>query len=120
MNVDCPPGTHWIGPNGPGEIHITVNGRTSGRCVKPDGTPHGHSITWYESGAKAAAGNYKDGLKEDLWLYWHENGQLSGKGAFLAGKPEGPWITWHDNGERASEGVYVRGAQHGLFTLWSR
>lgn len=120
LQASCPPGTHWSVPSGIGGIQITVNGRVEGGCVRPDGTRHGSSIVWYESGAKAAAGDYREGLKEGPWLFWHKNGQISGQGNFSAGKPDGTWMTWHDNGQQESEGSYLDGDHHGRFTHWAR
>jgi antitoxin component YwqK of YwqJK toxin-antitoxin module len=120
LQASCPPGTRLVGPTAPGGSARMVNGRVTANCVRPDGTPHGPSVTWFANGSKAMAGEYRDGVKEGEWSFWHENGQLSGRGEFSGGKPEGVWVTWHDNGLKESEGSYVGGLHHGRFTHWDR
>ena len=120
LRTSCLPGTDLVGPIGPDGIRITVDGRSAAACMRPDGTNHGPSMTWYEDGSKAAAGEYHDGAKEGLWCFWHENGRISGRGVFRDGKPDGIWVSFYDNGQKESEGLYVDGKHHGQFTFWDR
>src|SRR5215217_5666280 len=115
LQASCPPGTSLAGPIDPDGSLVTVNGRVTADCIRPDGTRHGPSVTWYAKGSKALAGEYREDLKDGQWSYWHENGQLSGSGNFSEDKPEGTWVTWHDNGQKESEGSYVKGFQDGRF-----
>jgi antitoxin component YwqK of YwqJK toxin-antitoxin module len=120
LRTSCPPGTSLADPVGSDGSPRTINGRIAADCIKPDGTRHGPSVTWYANGSKALAGEYREDLKEGQWSYWHENGQLSGHGNFSEDKPEGTWVTWHDNGQKESEGFYVEGLHSGRFTHWDR
>lgn len=120
LRASCPSGTELAGPRGLDGAQITVNGRSEAACMRPDGTPHGPSVTWHANGLKAVAGKYREGLKEGVWHFWHENGQLSGRGKFHNGKPHGLWVTWHDDGQKESEGHYAKGLHHGRFTHWDR
>jgi len=120
LQASCPPGTSLVGPVGPSGTGRTVNDRLTAACMRPDGTRHGPSVTWYANGSKALAGDYQDGLQEGEWLFWHENGQMSGRGSFQQGKPHGTWTTWHDNGQKESEGSYTDGLHHGRFEHWDR
>ncbi len=116
----CPPETSLIGPVGSDGTRITVNGRSTAACMRPDGTNHGPSMSWYKNGSKASAGDYHNGVKEGLWYFWHENGQISGHGAFHDGKAEDRWVSFYDNGQKESEGSYINGNQHGDFFHWER
>jgi antitoxin component YwqK of YwqJK toxin-antitoxin module len=116
----CPPDTHLVGPTDADGLEISVNGRIEAACLRPDGTRQGPSITWYENGSKAMAGDYCEGLKQGEWSFWHDNGQISGRGNFSQDKPNGLWVTWHDNGQKESEGTYLEGLHHGRFTHWDR
>lgn len=120
LRTSCPPGTILVGPIGPDGTRLTVNGRSSAACMRPDGTSHGPSMTWYVDGSKASSGNYIEGTKEGLWCFWHKNGRLSGRGVFRDGKPDGIWVSWYDNEQKESEGPYVDGKHHGQFTYWDR
>lgn len=120
LRASCPPGTNLVGPIGPNGTRITVNGRSAAACMRPDGTSHGPSMTWYEDGSKASSGDYRNGVKEGLWCFWHENGRISGRGVFRDGKPDGVWVSWYDNQQKESEGSYFEGKHHGQFTYWDR
>jgi antitoxin component YwqK of YwqJK toxin-antitoxin module len=120
LRNSCPSGTTFVGPGDSTGIPASVNGRTEGACMRPEGTRHGPSIIWYADGSKAAEGNYVEGVKDGPWSFWHENHQLSGRGSFLKGKPDGLWVTWHDNGHKESEGSYVDGTQPAVFRRWNR
>jgi antitoxin component YwqK of YwqJK toxin-antitoxin module len=92
----CPPGTSLLGPVTADGSMLSVNGQVTAVCAKPDGTRHGPSMSWYENGRKAQAGEYRDDLKEGEWTFWSATGALTGRGAFRAGKAHGDWITYED------------------------
>jgi antitoxin component YwqK of YwqJK toxin-antitoxin module len=107
----CPPGSRLAGPESDDGATLTINGRVTAACLRPDGTPHGPSITWYESGSKESEGEYRDGARSGPWLYWHDNGRLSGRGTFVDGKPDGAWDRFDRDGAPAGTTHYRNGIE---------
>lgn len=107
----CPPGTELVGPVLADGTTVTVNDRVTASCLRPDGTPHGPSMTWYGDGSKASEGAYRDGVKEQEWTFWHDNGQISGRGRFRDGKPDGPWQIFDRDGTLVKTTEYRDGAE---------
>lgn len=68
---------------------------------------------WYESGAKQAEGELKNGKREGSWTAWYENGQKVREGAFNYDKEEGKYIWWFENGNTQKTGVYHEGIPDG-------
>jgi antitoxin component YwqK of YwqJK toxin-antitoxin module len=107
----CPPGSRLTGPESDDGTIVTINGRVTAACLRPDGTYHGPSITWYESGSKESEGEYRDGAKSGMWRYWHDNGQLAGTGAFVDGKPDGAWQHFDRSGGLVGTTHYRNGIE---------
>jgi hypothetical protein len=107
----CPAGSRLAGPESDDGTIVTINGRVIAGCLRPDGTRHGPSITWYESGSKESEGEYRDGARTGVWRYWHDNGQLSAAGAFVDGKADGAWQRFDRSGTAAGTTRYKNGVE---------
>ncbi len=85
--IECPEGASPRGAAPPTGREI--------RCEKPDGTPHGLWVTWYESGGMMSRRQMRDGV---------EHGQQE---------------SWWPHGGRMMRGVSVHGSRYQGFEYWS-
>lgn len=61
----------------------------------------------------AAAGFFKDGLKNGRWVYHHLNGRIKSSGDYQGGQKQGAWIGYYENGQVFYEGAYLSGVKDG-------
>ncbi len=75
-----------------------------------NGTPYtGSCFEKYPSGAKGIEGAYKDGKKDDVWVWYYENGSKKRETNYRNGKIHGLSIIWYKNGQKRSEIIYDNG-----------
>ena len=55
-------------------------------------------------------GEYKDGLKDGIFLYYSDHGTYTSAGRYTREESVGKWETYHHNGRLAREVVYQEGA----------
>lgn len=69
---------------------------------------------------KLSEGNYKDGLKDGLWIQWLRNGSGAkiAESRYKDGKKHGLWARWWDSGQKYSEENYKDGLKDGLWVGW--
>jgi MORN repeat protein len=69
---------------------------------------HGPYRSFHENGAKAAAGNYADGLRSGPWETFFEDGKPESKGSYVRGAMSGRWSFWGADGAKdlAASGMY--------------
>jgi len=79
---------------------------------------HGKYTKFYGDGAKLAAGQYKDDMKEGRWTFWHPSGQKSKEGTYVDGLADGKWTHWRLDGAPQSEGEFRRGRRIGEWTFY--
>lgn len=75
-----------------------------------NGVPYsGTCFENYPSGAKGLEGTYRDGKKEDVWVWYYESGPKKRETNYRNGKMHGLSIIWYKNGQKRSEIVYDMG-----------
>ncbi len=128
-DLKCPRGTERQGKHPP-------EGRKEW-CSRPDGTQHGPSVSYYETGEEMARARFVDGEMDGMYQAWHPNGQLAETGnytrdrrdgvfvtrtpdggslteeSFRDGESNGPTKIWFANGQLMVEANYVNGVRHG-------
>jgi|GEM_PF-2126128 len=129
-DLKCPRGTERHGKRPP-------DGRKEW-CSRPDGTQHGPSVSYYETGAEMARAMFDDGEMDGMYQAWHPNGQLAESGNYSHDKKDGVFTTrtpdgrplteesfrngalngstkiWFDNGQLMVDATYVNGVRHGM------
>ena len=79
---------------------------------------HGKYTKFYGDGAKQAAGQYKDDMREGRWAFWHPSGQKSKEGTYVNGFADGKWTHWRLDGSPQSEGEFRRGRRVGEWNFY--
>ncbi|MDD3877913.1 MAG: hypothetical protein PHT69_14925 [Bacteroidales bacterium] len=54
-------------------------------------------------------GVFKNGIKDNMWVYYHPNGQKKTEGVYVDGAKDGQWPIWKDNGELDYYEIYKFG-----------
>lgn len=57
----------------------------------------------HENGKIAIKGQFKDGMKEGLWIYWYSSGQKRRETNYLNNKKDGLTYYWYENGQKQKE-----------------
>ena len=63
----------------------------------------------YDDGQIERLVQYKDGLKEGIWIEWYPTGKRRSESNFKGGKQDGFWTYWYENGQKKSEHTYKDG-----------
>ena len=79
---------------------------------------HGKYTQFYGDGAKQAAGQYKDDMRDGRWMFWHPSGQKSKEGTYVDGLADGKWMHWRQDGSPRSEGEFRRGRRIGVWIFY--
>lgn len=87
-------------------------------CARPDGTQHGPSVSYYESGGLMARAMFADGEMNGLYQAWHPNGQLAETGSYVRDQRDGVFKTFLPEGGPLTEDAFVKGQQHGVARIW--
>lgn len=75
---------------------------------------------WNDPGTKIEEGQYKNAIKEGLWVTWHPNGKKAEEQTFSEGKRNGTRSLWFDNGQMNFQVRYVNNKAHGKWVGWHR
>jgi antitoxin component YwqK of YwqJK toxin-antitoxin module len=87
-------------------------------CSRPDGTQHGPSVSYYESGEPMARAVFADGEMHGLYQAWHPNGQLAETGNYVRDQRDGAFKTYTPEGGPLTEETFKNGKQHGVARIW--
>ena len=87
-------------------------------CSLPDGTQHGPSVRYYESGKPMARAFFDEGELDGEYQAWHPNGQLAEAGTYSHDQRRGVFRTWDPNGNQLTEDAYDDGRIHGSSRIW--
>ena len=87
-------------------------------CSLPDGTQHGPSVSYYESGELMARAVFDEGKLDGEYRAWHPNGQLAEAGTYYHDQRQGIFRTWDPNGNRITEDPYNDGRIDGKSRIW--
>ena len=63
-------------------------------CALPDGSQHGPSASYYESGELMAHATFDHGELDGMYQAWHPNGVLAESGSYVRDQRQGPWRTF--------------------------
>jgi antitoxin component YwqK of YwqJK toxin-antitoxin module len=75
-------------------------------------------IVYYKNEQKKMDGQYKDHLRNGLWMAWYENGNIWSEGEYNDGKRNGKGIAYHENGKKYIEGVYRNDIRFGVWRFY--
>jgi len=85
----CPPGTAFT--RGPAESEHESGAEW---CARPDGTRHGHYVTFWERDRKAAEGDYVAGKRVGKWTRYFRHGEVVSEELYRDGEPDGVWFAY--------------------------
>jgi len=71
----------------------------------------------YSLDAKVEEGNYKDNLKQGIWIQYFPGGALKNKVTFKDNRPEGYTISFFENGKTQEEGIWKNNRWVGDYKL---
>jgi membrane associated rhomboid family serine protease/antitoxin component YwqK of YwqJK toxin-antitoxin module len=70
----------------------------------------GRVTDYFRNGDVQMKGEYKDGLKDGIFLYYSDHGTYTSAGRYTREESVGKWETYHNNGRLQREVVYQDGA----------
>ena len=129
----CPDGASLMGAAPPKGIQVW--------CALVDGSRHGRSWWWYDTGEKRYAGQFVQGKAHGWWnrwtregaldaarvfrrgtlirkIGWHPNGRKRYEGNAQDGMDGVPWTEWYPNGKKKLEAFYKDGEMNGAWIEW--
>lgn len=84
-----------------------------------EGSPVGDYIFYYESGAVASRGVFKDGKRDGLWTFYYASGIVSGTQTYKEGASEGPDTDFYENGRTYITSSYEGGKRNGKTSVYN-
>jgi len=87
-------------------------------CSLPDGTQHGPSVRYYESGKLMVRAFFDEGELDGEYQAWHPNGQPAEAGTYSDDQRRGIFRTWDADGNQLTEEPYDDGRIHGESRIW--
>jgi len=112
QKIECPGGTVVHGATPPDGLKAW--------CELPDGTQHGPSLSWYESGSPKAEAHFDKGKLNGVFKLWHLNGQLAEEGYYVEDQRHGTFSTWADDGIKLLKQDFANGKRNGEMMRWYR
>jgi hypothetical protein len=101
---ECPPGTARRGAPPPAGKREWCE-----RVGADAGIKHGWMTEYHASGAPAASGEYRDGLRVGVWTRYYEDGSKRVQAQFENGLQSGVLISWGPDGAKIYEQQFVDG-----------
>jgi hypothetical protein len=105
VSPQCPPGTQLRGASPPEGSREWCD-----KVGRDAGIKHGWMTAYHETGARAAAGEYRDGLRIGVWSRYYEDGSLRVQAEFEDGLQHGVLLSWNRDGSLATEKHFSQGA----------
>jgi hypothetical protein len=105
MTPNCSPGTALRGaapPEGTREWCEKIGADA--------GIKHGWMTEYHEGGARAVAGEYRDGLRVGIWSRFYDDGTKRAQAEFEDGLQHGVLLSWNPDGSLAYEKHFSQGA----------
>lgn len=112
QTIECPDGAVVHGATPPDGFKAW--------CEMPDGTQHGPSLSWYESGSPKAEAHFDAGKLNGVFKLWHVNGQLAEEGHYVDDQRHGTFSTWADDGIKLLKQDFANGKRNGEMMRWYR
>jgi antitoxin component YwqK of YwqJK toxin-antitoxin module len=91
-----------------------ANGLRQNHWVIYNDTRH---LPGYEPSAKVEEGDYKDNMKQGIWVTYFPSGAVKSKITFKDNRPEGYCITYFENGNVQEEGTWSNNRWTGAYKL---
>ena len=93
-------------------ISWAVRSQTSGGTTDANGLRQNHWVIYnserhlpgYADAAKVEEGDYKDNMKQGVWITYYPSGAIKSKITFKDNRPEGPATTYYENGNIEEQG----------------
>jgi len=80
--------------------------------------PRVKSEVFYPNGQLMAIGNFKEQLKDSIWLYFDKSGWMSLKESYVKGKRQGPSTSYYPTGSIAVEQFFNEDLENGEFVQY--
>jgi hypothetical protein len=84
------------------------------------GEPRGEWLAWYESGALLSRIVFAGPDTPVEAVFWHGSGAVAARGPARDGVREGAWSYFHPDGTPAAEGEYARSLRVGQWSFWDQ
>lgn len=94
---------------------VDANGLKQGPWIIYNSTKH---LPGYQDKDKVEEGNYKDNLKQGIWIQYYPGGAIKNKITFKDNRPEGYTITYFENGKVNEEGIWKNNRWTGDYKLY--
>lgn len=108
--------TAFAGISGQDNQNVTdANGMRQGHWVVYNSTRH---LAGYADNAKVEEGDYKDNMKQGVWISYYPSGAVKSKITFKDNRPEGYAITYFENGKVNEEGTWSNNRWVGPYKLY--
>jgi antitoxin component YwqK of YwqJK toxin-antitoxin module len=72
----------------------------------------------YTDDSKVEEGDYKDNMKQGIWISYYPSGAVKSKITFKDNRPEGPAVTYFENGKVNEEGNWSNNRWVGPYKLY--
>ncbi|MGP8216992.1 MAG: hypothetical protein ACLQQ4_15600 [Bacteroidia bacterium] len=93
---------------------VDANGLRQNHWVIYNDTRH---LPGYAESAKVEEGDYKDNMKQGIWITYYPSGAVKSKITFKDNRPEGYAITYFENGNVQEEGTWTNNRWVGPYKL---
>jgi antitoxin component YwqK of YwqJK toxin-antitoxin module len=98
-----------------GENETDANGMRQHHWVISNSTRH---LAGYSDNAKVEEGDYKDNMKQGVWITYYPSGAVKSKITFKDNRPEGYTVSYYENGNKQEEGVWSNNRWVGPYKLY--
>src|SRR6185312_15779509 len=72
----------------------------------------------YKADAKVEEGDYKDNMKQGVWITYYPSGAIKSKITFKDNRPDGYTVSYYENGNKQEEGVWSNNRWVGPYKLY--
>lgn len=88
--------------------------------VDEEGRKQDDWVFYFESGAKASEGKYKDNKQIGKWEFFFEDGGTEQKGKYRKGKPHGEWVWYYAKDVLRRQENFDNGKEDGAYEEYNR
>lgn len=95
--------------------YTDANGLKQGHWIILNSTKH---LPGYTDKDKIEEGDYKNNLKQGIWIQYYPSGAIKNKITFNNNRPDGYTISYFENGKTAEEGIWKNNRWTGDYKLY--
>lgn len=95
--------------------YVDANGLKQGHWTILNSTKH---LPGYGDKDKIEEGNYKDNLKQGIWIQYYPGGAIKNKITFKDNRPDGYTVSYFENGKVCEEGIWKNNRWTGDYKLY--